>query len=45
MDTIGHSKLCDRQIWSDAHGLAGNDNSLYASNTNPPRILFGTGGR
>jgi len=44
MDTIGHSKLCDRQIWSDAHGLAGNDNSLYASNTNPPRILFGTGG-
>tara|TARA_B100000795_G_scaffold251471_1_gene220322 strand:- start:7625 stop:9340 length:1716 start_codon:yes stop_codon:yes gene_type:complete len=44
MDSIGHSKLGKRQIWSDAHGLAGSDNSLYASNTNPPRILFGTGG-
>ena len=44
MDSIGHSKLGKRQIWSDAHGLAGSDNSLYVSNTNPPRILFGTGG-
>ena len=44
MDSIGHANLGKRQIWSDAHGLAGSDNSLYASATNPPRILFGTGG-
>ena len=43
MDSIGHKNLGNRQILIDAHGTT-SDNSFYASNHNPQRILFGTGG-
>ncbi len=43
MEKIGHENLGKTQILVDAHGTT-SDNSFYASNFNPGRILFGIGG-
>ncbi|MCB0480070.1 MAG: hypothetical protein KDC83_01500 [Flavobacteriales bacterium] len=44
MSRMGYDSLCNYQIWADARALGGVDNSIYANNFSPPRLLFGIGG-
>lgn len=44
IQAIGFNNLSTYQIQVDAHALNGDDNSLFSSSTNPPRLFFGTGG-
>ena len=43
IDSLGFDVL-NYQIAIDAHALGGQDNSMFVSSTNPPRLLFGEGG-
>lgn len=44
MRSLGFFNLVDYAIPVDAHALSGQDNSMFSSSTNPPRLFFGEGG-
>ncbi len=44
LDSLGFDSLMNYAIHADAHGLNGNDQSVFTPGTSPPRISFGEGG-
>jgi hypothetical protein len=44
IQSLGFNNLATYQIQVDPHALNGDDNSLFSTATNPPRLFFGTGG-
>lgn len=44
IQSLGFTNLVNYQIAIDCHGFNGADNSVFNASTNPPSIIFGTGG-
>jgi hypothetical protein len=44
IQSLGLMDLANYQLFVDAHGLNGDDNSLFSPGSTPPSLIFGTGG-